>query len=231
MQEEKNAHNREQEKVEKILHSPIERALQKLNHGLLGPRMPQWMTAMRMTGLGAIACIIAVICAVLSRFSYLWLIGTVLGLLTHLIADDLDGYLAKARNQGSDAGAFFDLMTDVVFSTFLILAFGTTPYVHMETAAFMAPIYGVINVALMMSVIYLKQFPLPVLGPAEAHFAYIALCIAIPIFGDRTFFTFLNIPFTFGDIIMTVGGGAMHIVTIYTLFDLFFKMKKKDAKD
>ena len=231
MEEERNAHLEQQEKVEKIIMSPVERAVAKLNHGLIGPRLPQWMTAMRMTGLGAIACIFAIICTVLVRFSYWWLIGTVIGLITHHIADDLDGYLARERKQGSDAGAFFDLMTDVVFSTFLILAFGTTPYLHMEVCAFMAPIYGVINVALMMSVIYLKQFPLPLLGPIEAHLAYITLCIVIPIFGERTFFTLLGVPFTAGDILMGLGGMAMHIVTIYTLFDLFYKMKKKDAKD
>ena len=60
--------------------------------------IPKNMTPNQMTLIGALGGLFGIICAFLSKFNTLFLIGTIIGLLTHIICDDLDGYIARKRN-------------------------------------------------------------------------------------------------------------------------------------
>ena len=151
--------------VKKIIPSKLETGFQQFLYRTLGKHIPKNMTPNQMTAVGALGGLFAIISALLSNLSRWFLIGTIAGLLTHLIADDLDGYIARTRGMSSRAGAYFDLITDVLMSTFLLLAFGLTPFAHLAPAAFAAPLYGIMNVTMMNYIIYFNEFQFPRLGP------------------------------------------------------------------
>ena len=185
--------------VKKIIPSKLETGFQQFLYRTLGKHIPKNMTPNQMTAVGALGGLFAIISALLSNLSRWFLIGTIAGLLTHLIADDLDGYIARTRGMSSRAGAYFDLITDVLMSTFLLLAFGLTPFAHLAPAAFAAPLYGIMNVTMMNYIIYFNEFQFPRLGPVEAHIGYIAFCILAIIFKNNyiVFHNQYNLKWTF----------------------------------
>ena len=170
--------------VKKLIPSKLETGYQKLMYKLLGRFIPKWMTPNQVTAVGVFFGALAILFALLAQISPLFYIGTIAGLWAHMTADVLDGYVARSRGMSSRAGAYFDLISDVLISTFLILAFGLSPYAHLEPAAFAAPLYGVMNVTMMNYIIYFNEFHFPRLGPVEAHIAYSIFCILGVLAGD-----------------------------------------------
>ena len=110
--------------VKKLIPSKLETGFQKFLYQHIGPHIPKSMTPNQITAISALGGAFAIIMTLLANISPYFLIGTIIGLSIHLIADDLDGYVARTRQMSSRAGAYFDLITDVLFSTFLILSFG-----------------------------------------------------------------------------------------------------------
>ena len=110
--------------VKKIIPSRLETGFQQFLYKHIGKYIPKSMTPNQITLIGALGGLFAVISTLLTHISPLFFIGTITGSAVHLIADDLDGYVARTRGMSSKAGAYFDLITDVLISTFLIIAFG-----------------------------------------------------------------------------------------------------------
>lgn len=211
--------------VKKIIPSKLETGFQQFLYRTLGKHIPKNMTPNQMTAVGALGGLFAIISALLSNLSRWFLIGTIAGLLTHLIADDLDGYVARTRGMSSRAGAYFDLITDVLMSTFLLLAFGLTPFAHLAPAAFAAPLYGIMNVTMMNYIIYFNEFQFPRLGPVEAHIGYIAFCILAIIFKNRAVFALFGIGATVGDVLIVLAMLPMYYEMIRMACALFSRLK------
>ena len=211
--------------VKKIIPSKLETGFQQFLYRTLGKHIPKNMTPNQMTAVGALGGLFAIISVLLSNLSRWFLIGTIAGLLTHLIADDLDGYIARTRGMSSRAGAYFDLITDVLMSTFLLLAFGLTPFAHLAPAAFAAPLYGIMNVTMMNYIIYFNEFQFPRLGPVEAHIGYIAFCILAIIFKNRAVFTLFGIGATIGDVLIVLAMLPMYYEMIRMACALFSRLK------
>ena len=143
----------------------------------------------------------------------------------HLVADDLDGYIARERQMSSKAGAYFDLITDVLFSTFLMIALGFSPYGSLEVMIFAAPVYGIINVTAMNYIIYLNEFLFPRLGPIEAHITYTLLSVLSMIFGSKPIFTLFGVGFKIADIIIAVGLIPTYFEMVRLQIQLFRRLK------
>ena len=214
--------------VKKLIPSKLETGYQQLMYKLLGKYIPKSMTPNQVTGVGVLGGAFAIISALLANISPLFFIGTIFGLFVHMTADVLDGYVARSRGMSSRAGAYFDLISDVLISTFLLLAFGLTPYVHLAPAAFAAPLYGVMNVTMMNYIIYYNEFQFPRLGPIEAHIAYSVFCIVSMIVGTRTLFTIFGIGVMAGDILMIIGMLPMYYEMIRMAIALFRRLKEFD---
>ena len=186
------------------------------------------MTPNQVTLIGALGGLFAVISTLLTHASPLFFIGTLTGLAVHLIADDLDGYVARTRGMSSKAGAYFDLITDVLFSTFLIIALGLSPYANMEIMAFAAPVYGIVNVTAMNYIIYFNEFLFPRLGPIEAHITYALIAVLSMIFKGKILFTILGIGITIADIIVFAGLIPMYYEMIRLEIQLFRRLKETE---
>lgn len=117
-------------------------------------------------------------------------------------------------------------VTDVLISTFLILAFGLTPYAHLAPAAFAAPLYGVMNVTMMNYIIYFNEFQFPRLGPIEAHIAYSVFCILAMVFKTTTLFTVFGIGIMIGDLLMIAAMLPMYYEMVRMAIALFRRLKE-----
>ncbi|MBP0971484.1 MAG: CDP-alcohol phosphatidyltransferase family protein [Oscillospiraceae bacterium] len=220
-----------QNPVKKMIPSKLETGFQQFLYQHVGKHIPKSMTPNDMTLVGALGGLAAVIFTLLTNLSPWFFLGTIAGVAVHLIADDLDGYIARNRGMSSRAGAYFDLITDVLFSTFLLLAMGLTPYCSMKLAAFAAPLYGVTNVTIMNYIIYFNEFQFPRLGPIEAHLSYAAVCILGLIFRTKEIVTIGSVGFTVMDLIMLIGMIPMYYEMIRLQIRLFRRLKETDRSE
>lgn len=214
--------------VKKIIPSKLETGFQQFLYRHIGKHIPQSMTPNQMTLVGALGGVFAIICTLLTHISPLFFLGTLAGLAVHLVADDLDGYIARNRQMSSKAGAYFDLITDVMFSTFLLLAFGLSPYANMEIMAFAVPVYGIVNVTAMNYIIYFNEFLFPRLGPIEAHLTYVAVAVLSMIFRSNPMFRVFGLEIMIGDIILLIGLIPMYYEMFRLQIRLFQRLKESE---
>lgn len=211
--------------VKKIIPSRLETGFQQFLYRRIGKHIPKNMTPNQMTLISALGGLFSIISTLLTHISPMFFIGTIIGLAVHLVADDLDGYIARERQMSSKAGAYFDLITDVLFSTFLMVALGFSPYGSLEVMIFAAPVYGIINVTAMNYIIYLNEFLFPRLGPIEAHITYTLLSVLSMIFGSKPIFTLFGVGFKIADIIIAVGLIPTYFEMVRLQIQLFRRLK------
>lgn len=214
--------------VKKIIPSRLETGFQQFLYKHVGKHIPESMTPNRMTLVGVLGGLFAIICTLLTHISPFFFLGTLAGLLVHIVADDLDGYIARNRNMSSKAGAYFDLITDVMFSTFLLLALGLSPYANMEVMAFAAPVYGIINVTAMNYIIYCNEFLFPRLGPIEAHLTYGAVAVLSMIFREKSFFCIFGMNIMIADIVLFIGLIPMYYEMFRLQIQLFRRLRESE---
>lgn len=211
--------------VKKIIPSRLETGFQQFLYRRIGKHIPKNMTPNQMTLISALGGLFSIISTLLTNISPMFFIGTIIGLAVHLVADDLDGYIARERQMSSKAGAYFDLITDVLFSTFLMIALGFSPYGSLEVMILAAPVYGIINVTAMNYIIYLNEFLFPRLGPIEAHITYTLLSVLSMIFGSKPIFTLFGVGFKIADIIIAVGLIPTYFEMVRLQIQLFRRLK------
>ncbi|MBE5806580.1 MAG: CDP-alcohol phosphatidyltransferase family protein [Clostridiales bacterium] len=226
-----NNKENDENKVKKIIPSKLETGFQKLLYKTLGKNIPKKMTPNQITTIGAIGGFIGIICAFLGKLNPLFLIGTILGLLCHLICDDLDGYVARTRNMSSKAGGYLDLLTDILHITYLIIALSFAGFVSFEIAIFLVPVYALIIFTAMNYILYLKEFLFPRLGPIETHLFFIVLCIGSILLGTNDIMNIRGIGLKFADIVFIVGGIPMYYEMIRLQIQLFKRLRIKDEDE
>lgn len=212
--------------VKKIIPSKLETGFQQFLYKHVGVHIPGWVTPNQVTTVSALGGVFAIVATLLTNISRWFWIGTIIGLALHLIADDLDGYVARTRGLSSKAGAYYDLMVDILFSTFLIISFGLTPAAHLLPSALAAPLYGVMNVTMMNYIIYFNEFQFPRLGPIEAHLSYTAAAILGIVFGGKSIFTVLGQDVTAVDIFMVIAMIPMYYEMIRMAIALFKRLEE-----
>ena len=218
-------------KVKKIIPSKLETGFQQLLYKTIGKYIPKNMTPNQITLIGAIGGLIGIICAFLSKINPLFLIGTILGILCHLICDDLDGYVARTRNMTSTAGGYFDLLTDILHITYLIIALSFAGFVSFKISIFLVPVYALIIFTAMNYILYLKEFLFPRLRPIETHLFFIVLCIGSILFGTTDIVNIMRVGLKFADMIFIIGGIPMYYEMIRLQIQLFKRLSKRDDED
>lgn len=210
--------------VEKIIPSKPEKALQQFLYRF-GKYIPQNITPNQITAIGAFGGLSAIIAMVMTEFSKWFYLLVIFGVLVHIIADDLDGYVARSRNMSSKAGGYFDLITDILFSTFLIIALGLSDYADLRIAVFLIPAYGIIIVTAMHYILHFNEFLFPRIGPFEAHLGYIILAIGGLIFGKKVLVGSLH----FADIVMLISVIPTYYEMIRLQIQLFKRLKASET--
>ena len=80
--------------VKKLIPSKLETGFQQFLYKRVGKYIPSSATPNQVTLVGALGGLFAVISTIMVNISPLFFIGTLIGLAVHLVADDLDGYVA-----------------------------------------------------------------------------------------------------------------------------------------
>lgn len=214
--------------IKKIIPSKLETGFQQFLYKTIGQHIPKSMTPNQITLIGALGGLFGVICGFLAKISPYFLIGTILGILCHLICDDLDGYVARTRNMTSAAGGFFDLLTDILHITYLVIALAFSGYVSFEIAIFLVPVYALIIFTSMNYMLYLKEFLFPRLGPIETHLFFGVMCIGSMFLKTDSLFSMYKWGVKFGDVFLIVGGIPMYYEMIRLQIQLFRRLSVKD---
>ena len=198
--------------VKKIVPSKLENAFYPIVYNTFGKMIPKNMTPNQMTLIGALGGLFGIICAFLSRINTLFLIGTIIGLLTHIIC------------------AFFDLLTDILHITYLLIALSFSGIASFEITIFLVPVYALLMFTAMNYIRYLNEFLFPRLGPIETHLLFIVICILGMIFGTEPVLELCNFKFKVADVIFVVGGIPMYYEMIRLQIQLFKRLSVKDRE-
>ena len=220
--------NKKEDEVKKIVPSKLENTFYKVVYNTFGKIIPKNMTPNQMTLIGALGGLFGIICAFLAKYNKFFLIGTIIGLLTHIICDDLDGYIARKRNMSSTSGAFFDLLTDILHITYLLIALSFSNIASFEVTIFLVPVYALLMFTAMNYIRYLNEFLFPRLGPIETHLLFIVICVLGIVYGSEPVFELCDFKFRIADIIFVVGGIAMYFEMIRLQIQLFKRLRVKD---
>lgn len=220
--------------IQKIVPSKLENAMYGILYKYVGEKIPEGVTPNQITLLGALFGLGGIICGAMAGISRFFLAGTITGVIGHLVCDDLDGYIARKRKMTSLAGGYFDLLTDILHITFLIIALSLSKVVNVNVAIWLAPVYALMMFTSMNSILYLKKFPFPKLGPIETHLFFIAIAILTMIFGTEPVISFKafskDYGFNFADLIFIFGGIPMYYEMIRLQIELFKDLQKEDRK-
>ena len=178
-------------------------------------------------GIGLICGLLGAFCFFLGSFSRWFFLPAILGMITHIVCDNFDGYMARTRNMQSARGGFFDLMSDILVCTVSVLCIGLSSFGHMEIAAFGAPLYGIHMVATLHYIMHFNEFPFPPFGPFEIHCTYIIIAVLNAVFGSVTVFHIGDFPFLLDDIVLLPAaiGAAIEVARMGIV--LFFRLKRE----
>ncbi len=220
--------SKKEKEVIKIVPSKLENAFYPIVYNTFGKMVPKNMTPNQITLIGVLGGLFGIVCALLSKLNILFLIGTIIGLLTHIICDDLDGYVARKRNMSSTAGAFFDLLTDILHITYLLIALSFAGITSFEITIFLVPVYALLMFTAMNYIRYLNEFLFPRLGPIETHLLLIVICILSMIFGTESIVELYSFKLKIADIILIIGGIPMYYEMVRLQIELYRRLSVKD---
>lgn len=223
-----NDKDKKQGKVDKIVPSKLENIGYHIIYNTIGEHIPENLTPNQITLIGAIGSLMGIIFAYLAKYNLLFLIGTICGISSHYICDDLDGFVARKRKMTSLMGGYFDLLTDILHITYLLIALAFAGILSFKLTIFLVPVYAMIIFTAMNSILYMKEFPFPKCGPVETHLFFIAICVGTMVTGNKVLFSIQNIDMTFANILCVIGAMPMYFEMIRLQIRLMKQLHQKD---
>jgi phosphatidylglycerophosphate synthase len=148
----------------------------------LSPRIPQWLTPDRLTGLALIAAFVIGLAYALSDRSPAWLALAVAGYFVHWFGDSLDGTIARYRQiERPRFGYFIDHSCDGLATLLIVGGIGASPYLRVDIALFVVVAYLLLSVHTFLLAKVASTFQLSHLGagPTELRIVLIVLTIAM----------------------------------------------------
>jgi phosphatidylglycerophosphate synthase len=163
--------------VDKVIPSIFEKKFDLLVDKILLPIVPSFVKPNHITWVGFIGALFAALAFYLASWQKNWLIAAALGVFIHLVADSLDGIVARKRNLTSIQGYFLDQFLDVLSFVTIFVCIGFSSYAQFEIAGLAAILYP-FHMVVILHWIHLKnRWPFPNLGPFEGHISLIILAL------------------------------------------------------
>lgn len=152
---------------------PFERWMGKTGLALV----PRWMTANQVTMISGACGVLAGGAYYLASFHKAWFIVAALLVFLHWAADNVDGHVARSRNQTSQAGRFLDIFFDSLTFAALGVGLAFASYAQFPIVA-VATILCLLQYVLTVLWIALTRiWPFPAFGPAEASLTLIVMSV------------------------------------------------------
>lgn len=139
--------------------------------------VPQWMTANQITLIAGSCGILAGLCFYLASFHKLWFVIGALLVLFHWVADNVDGHVARSRNQMSQAGRFLDIFFDCLTFAALGVGLAFASYTQFPIIAVATILCLVQYVLTVLWIALTRIWPFPAFGPAEASLTMIVMAL------------------------------------------------------
>jgi phosphatidylglycerophosphate synthase len=176
----------ESKEAEKQIPSIFENAFARLTDRW-ADHLPGRLSPNQITAMGLAAGLLGAACYALAGRSRWLFLGAILGVFAHIVADNLDGFHARKWNKCSQAGAYFDILSDVLVTTFCLIAIGLGGYASFQIVLFLVPLYGIYYITALHSIYLVGVFPFPRMGPFEVHASFALIALLNLIFGTVTF--------------------------------------------
>jgi phosphatidylglycerophosphate synthase len=215
--------------------------LDKREHGVLVP-FERWMgrtalplvpvtvSANQITLAAGVCGVLAGLAFYLASFRRAWFAVAGLMVFLHWALDNIDGHVARSRNQTSKAGRFLDIFLDSVTFAAIGIGIAFASYAHFSIAA-VATILFVLQYVLTILWIELTGiFPFPAFGPAEGSLALIVGSFLM-VFLPRQLFTLWRIPFSLIDIAYALTIPTSLISLFTSALRLFRCLQLEDARN
>lgn len=202
---------------------PFERWMGK--HGL--KLVPQWMSANQVTLISGSCGVLAGLAFYLASFHDAWFIVAAALVMIHWAADNIDGHVARSRNQASQAGRFLDLFLDSVTFAALGIGLAFASYTQFPIVA-VATILCLLQYVLTVLWIALTRiWPFPAFGPAEASLTLIVLSILMMVL-PRELFTLWGHSFSLVDAGFALTIPSSILVLFTSAFQLYRHLQQQD---
>jgi archaetidylinositol phosphate synthase len=156
--------------AETRIHGSLLAAAEKRLLVWLAERLPAWLTSDRLTGIGAVALLLAGICYTSARAYPAALIGVVVLLAINWFGDSLDGTVARVRHQERPRYGFYvDHVLDAVGILFLMGGLVAGGFMSLAVGAGFIVTYYLLTIEIALATHALGTFRLAYwkIGPTE----------------------------------------------------------------
>lgn len=164
----------------------------------------------------------------LAAFDRLWFAAGALLLLLHWAGDNIDGHVARTRNQCSAAGRFLDIFADALTFTAVGLGFALSSYGRFEIVATATLLCLVQYVLTVLWIALARVWPFPAFGPAEALLSGIVIAL-LSIVLPRELLSVAGQSYSLIDLAfaLTIPGSLLTLVT--SGLGLYRRLQQQDA--
>lgn len=176
----------EQQKIERIYLSLFEKKFEKLCIKLV-PYVPRRFSPNGITIIGFAGSVAAGVSFYLAGYWRFWFLIAVLGLLTHLTLDNIDGAVARDRGQASQKGQLLDIFTDSVGIAAIFLGVGFSSYASLKIMILPLVIWYLHLIVEYNWIMLKNKWIFPFISNFEIHLTLSALALASFIFGTVRF--------------------------------------------
>jgi len=171
-----------EQKLEKYSTSPFERWFEDVCQKWV-PFVPNRVSPNQLTILGFLGSVVAGFSFFMASYNRLFFLIAIFGLFVHLVLDNVDGAVARARNLTSQKGQFLDIFTDSIGIAFIFLGVGFSNYAALNILIFPL-ILWYLHLIVGYNWITLKnKWIFPLLSNFEIHITLAVLALIYYIYG------------------------------------------------
>lgn len=192
------------------------------------PLVPARITPNQITLAAGVCGVLAGLAFYLASFRKAWFGVAGLLVFLHWALDNIDGHVARSRNQTSKAGRFLDIFLDSVTFAAIGVGVGFASYAQLSIVAG-ATILVVLEYVLALLWIELARiWPFPAFGPAEGSLTLIVVALFMAFFPGKLF-TMWRMDFSLIDIVyaLTIPNNLIWLFT--SGLQLFRRLQVEDA--
>jgi phosphatidylglycerophosphate synthase len=146
--------------------SPFEKLVERWSLAM-APWVPQGVTPNQITVFGCAAGCLGGVFFYLGGGERLWLLLAAAAMLVHLVADGLDGAVAKLRDRKSELGYFLDQFLDLIGFVAVVLGIAMSPLAHFQIVILGAVLYPITLVVTLHWINLRNRWIFPMIGPSD----------------------------------------------------------------
>jgi phosphatidylglycerophosphate synthase len=149
------------------------------------PFVPQCVSANQLTLLSGLAGILSGAAFYMATFDKIWFWVAAILVFMHWALDNIDGHVARARNQCSQAGRFLDIFLDSVTFAAIGIGLAFAGYTNFRIIAVATILFLLQYILTVLWIALTRVWPFPFFGPAEGSLTVIVFAIAMTVIPTR----------------------------------------------